>query len=83
MKDRVYLFGYGLLFGFGLIVAQMTNPAKVLAFLDVAGAWDPSLALVMIGALATLGGRATGCIAITALPITSWNYRSGLGSRIK
>lgn len=55
MKDRAYLFGYGLLFGFGLIVAQMTNPAKVLAFLDVAGAWDPSLALVMIGALTTLG----------------------------
>lgn len=42
----------GLLFGFGLAVSQMMNPAKVLGFLDVAGAWDPSLALVMIGALA-------------------------------
>ena len=42
----------GLLFGVGLAVSQMMNPAKVLGFLDVAGAWDPSLALVMIGALA-------------------------------
>jgi len=38
-----------------LIVAGMSNPAKVLAFLDVAGAWDPSLALVMASALLTLG----------------------------
>ena len=37
----------GLLFGIGLIVAGMSNPAKVLSFLDLAGVWDPSLALVM------------------------------------
>lgn len=42
----------GLIFGIGLILAGMTNPAKVLAFLDLAGAWDPSLALVMVGAIA-------------------------------
>lgn len=42
----------GLLFGIGLTVAQMTNPAKVLAFLDLFGAWDPSLAVVMAGAVA-------------------------------
>jgi uncharacterized membrane protein YedE/YeeE len=42
----------GILFGLGLAVSQMTNPAKVLAFLDVAGNWDPSLALVMAGAVA-------------------------------
>lgn len=42
----------GLIFGFGLLLGGMTNPAKVLAFLDVAGAWDPSLALVMAGAVA-------------------------------
>jgi uncharacterized membrane protein YedE/YeeE len=42
----------GLTFGAGLSISGMTNPAKVLAFLDVAGAWDPSLALVMCGALA-------------------------------
>ena len=45
----------GLLFGAGLTVAQMINPAKVLAFLDFGGiadgSWDPSLALVMAGAL--------------------------------
>lgn len=41
----------GLIFGFGLILAGMANPAKVLAFLDLAGLWDPSLALVMGGAI--------------------------------
>jgi uncharacterized membrane protein YedE/YeeE len=41
----------GILFGAGLGVSQMTNPAKVQAFLDVAGAWDPSLAFVMGTAL--------------------------------
>lgn len=42
----------GLLFGLGLGVSEMINPAKVLAFLDVSGNWDPSLAFVMAGALA-------------------------------
>jgi uncharacterized membrane protein YedE/YeeE len=41
----------GLVFGIGLVVAQMTDPAKVLAFLDLAGRWDPSLAFVMGGAV--------------------------------
>jgi uncharacterized membrane protein YedE/YeeE len=41
----------GLLFGIGLIVSGMANPAKVLGFLDLAGAWDPSLMLVMAGAV--------------------------------
>ena len=41
----------GLLFGAGLTISQMINPAKVLNFLDVSGAWDPSLALVMASAL--------------------------------
>ena len=41
----------GLVFGIGLIVSGMANPAKVLGFLDLAGAWDPSLALVMGGAV--------------------------------
>ena len=44
--------GAGVLFGTGLVVSQMIDPGKVLAFLDVAGRWDPSLALVMVGALA-------------------------------
>lgn len=42
----------GLVFGLGLIVSGMANPAKVLGFLDLAGNWDPSLAFVMAGAIA-------------------------------
>jgi uncharacterized membrane protein YedE/YeeE len=41
----------GLIFGLGLILAQMTNPAKILNFLDLFGSWDPSLAFVMAGAI--------------------------------
>ncbi|BAN49143.1 DUF6691 family protein [Metapseudomonas resinovorans] len=48
---RFSAFLAGLLFGLGLLLAGMANPAKVLAFLDLAGAWDPSLALVMGGAI--------------------------------
>ncbi|MDZ7937538.1 MAG: YeeE/YedE family protein [Rhodoferax sp.] len=50
--QRAFEFLMGLLFGLGLMLAGMTNPAKVLAFLDLAGAWDPSLALVMGGGIA-------------------------------
>lgn len=42
----------GLIFGSGLILAGMVNPAKILAFLDLTGQWDPSLTLVMAGAIA-------------------------------
>jgi uncharacterized membrane protein YedE/YeeE len=50
---RTLLAGFfGTLFGAGLAVSGMTNPAKVLAFLDVAGDWDATLAFVMGGALA-------------------------------
>lgn len=42
----------GLIFGLGLIVSGMSNPAKVLGFLDITGAWDPSLMFVMAGAIA-------------------------------
>ncbi|MGN6653046.1 DUF6691 family protein [Trinickia sp.] len=45
-------FAAGLLFGLGLIVSHMADPAKVLGFLDLAGRWDPSLAFVMGGAVA-------------------------------
>ena len=50
-------FIVGLVFGFGLIVAGMANPAKILGFLDLAGKWDPSLALVMAAAVG-IGGVA-------------------------
>jgi uncharacterized membrane protein YedE/YeeE len=55
----------GLVFGLGLLLSGMANPAKVLGFLDLAGPWDPSLALVMAGAIAVgliafaLAGRRT------------------------
>ena len=42
----------GLVFGIGLVVSGMADPAKVIGFLDLAGRWDPSLALVMAGAIA-------------------------------
>ena len=45
----------GLVFGLGILVAGMGNPAKVLNFFDVAGKWDPSLAFVMAGAIAISG----------------------------
>jgi uncharacterized membrane protein YedE/YeeE len=48
-------FAAGLLFGAGLVVARMTDPRVVLAFLDLTGAWNPSLILVMGGAAATFG----------------------------
>lgn len=51
-KTTVSALLAGLVFGLGLIVAGMANPAKVLGFLDLAGRWDPSLALVMMGAIA-------------------------------
>ncbi|WP_372876563.1 DUF6691 family protein [Pseudomonas sp.] len=55
----------GLLFGIGLLLSGMVNPTKVLGFLDLAGAWDPSLALVMVGA-----------IAVAAAPL-AWAKRRG------
>lgn len=45
------MFGSGLVFGLGLAVSGMTEPAKVIGFLDVTGNWDPSLAFVMVGAI--------------------------------
>ena len=42
----------GLVFGFGLVISGMTQPAKVLGFLDLFGTWDPTLAIVMASALA-------------------------------
>ena len=52
MQHRITEFFVGLLFGLGLMLSGMTDPGKVLGFLDLAGLWDPSLALVMGGAIA-------------------------------
>src|SRR5688572_28709877 len=50
MQRSLAAFLAGLIFGLGLVVSQMIDPAKVLGFLDLAGNWDPSLAMVMLGA---------------------------------
>lgn len=60
----------GLLFGLGLIFSGMADPAKVLGFLDLAGAWDPSLALVMAGAVA---------VGLVAFTLAKGRTRSLLG----
>jgi uncharacterized membrane protein YedE/YeeE len=49
--NAVWAFVAGLFFGLGLIVSGMTDPSKIIGFLDIAGAWDPSLAFVMGGAV--------------------------------
>jgi len=64
----------GLVFGLGLIVAGMANPAKVLAFLDLAGKWDPSLALVMGGAVA---------VGVVAFFLAGRRARSYLGAPMR
>lgn len=48
----IYALLSGLLFGLGLIISGMANPAKVIGFLDITGSWDPSLGFVMLGAIA-------------------------------
>jgi uncharacterized protein len=51
MRRSLAALGAGIVFGFGLAVSHMIVPAKVLGFLDLAGDWDPSLAMVMAGAV--------------------------------
>ena len=64
----------GLLFGTGLIVSGMANPAKVLGFLDLFGQWDPSLAFVMAGAIA---------VGVIAFFVAGRRGRSWLGTPIQ
>ena len=52
MSRHLLALAAGLVFGLGLLLSGMANPVKVKGFLDLAGAWDPSLALVMAGAIA-------------------------------
>lgn len=51
LKRNFSAFIAGVVFGLGLLLSGMTNPSKVIGFLDVAGNWDPSLMFVMIGAI--------------------------------
>ena len=64
----------GLVFGLGLILGGMTNPAKVIGFLDLAGAWDPSLGLVMGGAMV---------VAAAAFKVAKRRARSVLGATLQ
>lgn len=64
----------GLVFGMGLIVSGMANPAKVLGFLDLAGRWDPSLGLVMAGAIS---------VGLIAFTVAARRTRSFLGAELK
>ena len=52
MINRIFSLFSGLIFGLGLTLSSMTNPSKVIGFLDITGTWDPSLMFVMIGAIA-------------------------------
>ena len=51
MKNVIVPLTSGIIFGIGLVVAGMTNPAKVIGFLNIFGNWDPSLIFVMVGAI--------------------------------
>lgn len=51
MNGRLTALSAGLVFGAGLVLSGMTRPAKVQGFLDITGRWDPSLMLVMVGAI--------------------------------
>lgn len=64
----------GLVFGLGLLLSGMANPAKVLGFLDLFGRWDPSLALVMAGAIA---------VGAVAFAVAGRRKRSLLGAEMK
>jgi len=64
----------GLVFGLGLLVSGMANPAKVIGFLDISGRWDPSLAFVMAGAIA---------VGIVAFAIASRRRVSLLGAEMR
>jgi uncharacterized membrane protein YedE/YeeE len=71
MKDALFAFAAGLVFGIGLIVSGMSDPAKVIGFLDLFGRWDPSLAFVMGGAIA---------VALPAFALAARRPKSLLGT---
>ncbi|HEY7904576.1 MAG TPA: DUF6691 family protein [Casimicrobiaceae bacterium] len=67
-------FVAGIVFGVGLVVSRMANPAKVIGFLDLAGRWDPSLAFVMAGAVA---------VGAIAFAVAGRRQRSLLGATMR
>lgn len=72
--NRFVEFLVGLLFGLGLILSGMTDPGKVIGFLDLSGNWDPSLALVMGGAIA---------VSLSAFAVAKGRSRSLLGEAMQ
>jgi uncharacterized membrane protein YedE/YeeE len=67
-------FVTGLIFGLGLILSEMTNPAKIIGFLDIFGNWDPSLVLVMLGAIT---------VNAVSFKLTKSRQQSFFGQQIK
>ncbi len=78
----VLAFVAGLLFAVGLGVAGMTQPAKVIGFLDVGGDWDPSLAFVMIGAIAVHMAFARRATRPAARPVLAERFMLPTSTRI-
>ncbi len=72
MSQMLSSFIIAALFGFGLSVSQMINPARVLAFLDLAGSWDPTLLFVMAGALS---------VTVTTFPLILRRRQPALGGQ--
>jgi uncharacterized membrane protein YedE/YeeE len=72
--QTIFALIVGLVFGIGLIVSGMTNPAKVQGFLDLAGRWDPSLAFVMGGAIV---------VGLAAFRLAGKRERSLLGAAMR
>jgi hypothetical protein len=74
MSRNVIALACGFLFGLGLCLSGMYDPQKVQGFLDLAGAWDPSLAFVMAGAIA---------VALPAFQVAARRARTFRGDRIE
>lgn len=81
MKVTLVAFLSAFLFGCGLVVSGMTNPANVISFLDVTGAWDPSLMFVMIGAIA-VHSVLYRLITRRASPLMAENFRLPTTTRV-
>jgi uncharacterized protein len=74
-------FASGILFGTGLTISEMINPARVIGFLDIAGRWDPTLAFVIAGALAvTLPGFSM--VLRRQRPVLDWQFHLPVKSAI-
>lgn len=81
MPLMIASFGCGLIFGIGLLLSGMTEPQKVLGFLDIFGAWDATLAFVMAGAVAVASigfALARRRNAPLLAPAFGWPWRSDI-----